>query len=102
MGGGIYLIQSDGALVELREEPYESEDLLQRLLAPVMNAPGSNGSPFSSTSRKRWPSRSATTGLTGLGWRPAPAAHRAQPLATQTPQRTLAQPTSRHSVVLSR
>ena len=33
MGGGIYLIQHDETLVELTETPYDSEDLLQRLLA---------------------------------------------------------------------
>ena len=33
MGGGIYLIQDDGRLVELREQAYDSEDLLQQLLA---------------------------------------------------------------------
>jgi len=31
-GEGIYLIQEDGALLELTEQPYESEELLQRLL----------------------------------------------------------------------
>jgi hypothetical protein len=31
-GEGIYLIQEDGALLELNEQPYESEELLQRLL----------------------------------------------------------------------
>lgn len=33
MGGGIYLIQGDEQLVEMAEEPYDSEDLLQALLA---------------------------------------------------------------------
>jgi hypothetical protein len=32
-GGGIYLIQGDEQLVEMAEEPYDSEDLLQELLA---------------------------------------------------------------------
>jgi hypothetical protein len=31
-GEGIYLIQEDGGLLELTEQPYESEDLLQQLL----------------------------------------------------------------------
>ena len=29
---GIYLIQEDGGLVEMRESPYDSEALLQQLL----------------------------------------------------------------------
>lgn len=33
MRGGIYLIQGGDQLVELTEQPYDSEDLLQRLLA---------------------------------------------------------------------
>lgn len=33
MGGGIYLIQDGGQLVEMSEAGYESEDLLQGLLA---------------------------------------------------------------------
>lgn len=33
MSGGIYLIHDDGRLVEMNEEGYNSEDLLQRLLA---------------------------------------------------------------------
>src|SRR4051794_13829030 len=33
MGGGIYVIQGDEQLVEMMEEPYDSEDLLQMLLA---------------------------------------------------------------------
>jgi hypothetical protein len=33
MDGGIYLIQEDGELVELAEQAYDSEDLLQTLLA---------------------------------------------------------------------
>jgi hypothetical protein len=32
MGGGIYLIQNGEQLVEMAEEPYDSEDLLQMLL----------------------------------------------------------------------
>jgi hypothetical protein len=37
MSGGIYLIQDGGRLVELREQPYDSEDLLQQLLARYPN-----------------------------------------------------------------
>ena len=33
MTQGIFLIQSDGSLLELKEEPYNSESLLQELLA---------------------------------------------------------------------
>jgi hypothetical protein len=33
MNGGIYLIQDDGQLVEMSEQAYDSEDLLQELLA---------------------------------------------------------------------
>ncbi len=33
MPGGIYLIQGDGSLVEMAESAYDSEDLLQGLLA---------------------------------------------------------------------
>lgn len=33
MAGGIFVIQGDGDLVELSEHPYDSEDLLQGLLA---------------------------------------------------------------------
>jgi hypothetical protein len=37
MSRGIFLIQNDGKLIEMREQAYESEDLLQHLLA---NYPG--------------------------------------------------------------
>ena len=37
MPGGIYLIQGDGGLVEMSEQPYDSEDLLQGLLAQHPN-----------------------------------------------------------------
>jgi hypothetical protein len=33
MNPGIFLIQADGELVEMNEEAYDSEDLLQTLLA---------------------------------------------------------------------
>ncbi len=33
MGGNIYLLQEGGELVPMAEEAYDSEDLLQRLLA---------------------------------------------------------------------
>ena len=37
MGGGLFVIQGDGSLVELREQPYDSEALLQELLARYPN-----------------------------------------------------------------
>jgi len=33
MSGGLYLIQEDGELLEMSAQPYDSEDLLQELLA---------------------------------------------------------------------
>ena len=32
MKGGIFLIQDDGQLIEMSEQKYDSEDLLQELL----------------------------------------------------------------------
>jgi hypothetical protein len=37
MGGGIFFIQADGKLVEMKEEPYKSEDIFQSLLADYPN-----------------------------------------------------------------
>lgn len=37
MSGGIYLVQGDGQLVEMTEQDYASEDLLQELLAKYPN-----------------------------------------------------------------
>lgn len=37
MAGGIFLIQGNGGLVEMREQPYDSEDFLQNLLAHYPN-----------------------------------------------------------------
>lgn len=37
MSGGIYLIQGDEKLVKMEEQPYDSEDLLQKLLADYPN-----------------------------------------------------------------
>lgn len=36
-GGGIFLIQHDETLVEMKEQPYQSEELLQKLLAKYPN-----------------------------------------------------------------
>src|SRR3954453_2383628 len=33
MSGGIYLVRGDAELVEMRETPYEAEDVLQQLIA---------------------------------------------------------------------
>jgi hypothetical protein len=37
MSGGIYLIQDDDKLVEMNERGYDTEDLLQELLAKYPN-----------------------------------------------------------------
>lgn len=37
MGGGIYLIQDDDRLVEMMEQPYDSEDQIQELLETYPN-----------------------------------------------------------------
>ncbi|MEG4620818.1 hypothetical protein QUA63_19625, partial [Microcoleus sp. M2_D2] len=37
MAGGIYLIQDDDRLVEMMEQPYDSEDQLQDLLVTYPN-----------------------------------------------------------------
>src|SRR5947208_12743767 len=37
MSGGIFLIQSGGDLVEMIEQPYDTEDMLQELLAKYPN-----------------------------------------------------------------
>ena len=37
MSGGIYLLQNDGKLVEMREQEYDNEDILQKLLADYPN-----------------------------------------------------------------
>ena len=37
MSSGMFLIQADGQLVEMSEQPYDSEDLLQELLAKYPN-----------------------------------------------------------------
>ena len=42
MKQGIFLIQPDGKLVEMREQPYDSENLLQELLAQYPNLLGSS------------------------------------------------------------
>ncbi len=51
MTQGIFLIQSDGSLVELAEEPYDSESLLQELLAKYPNLLSGNQSNLEHPSR---------------------------------------------------
>lgn len=52
MGGGMYLVQGDGKLVEMSERPYDSEDLLQGLLAEYPNLLA--GSQMSAADPRRW------------------------------------------------
>lgn len=52
MGQGIFLIQSDGSLVELTEEAYDSESLLQELLAKYPNL--LSGNRASPEQLRRW------------------------------------------------
>jgi hypothetical protein len=52
MSGGIYLIQNDGQLVEMREQQYDSEDLLQKLLADYPNLLA--GDQIDSAVPRRW------------------------------------------------
>jgi len=52
MSGGIYLIQGDGGLVEMTEQAYDSEDLLQKLLADYPNLLA--GDQIDTTEPRRW------------------------------------------------
>lgn len=52
MSGGIYLIQNDGGLVEMTEQDYASEDLLQKLLADHPNLLA--GDQIDATEPRRW------------------------------------------------
>ena len=52
MSGGIYLIQGNGQLVRMKEERYDSEDLLQRLLADYPNLLA--GDQVDSANPRRW------------------------------------------------
>lgn len=52
MGGGIFLIGNGGDLVEMRERPYESEDVLQDLLARYPNLLA--GDQVDTASPRRW------------------------------------------------
>ena len=61
MSSGIYLIQENGELVEMAEQPYDSEDLLQELLAkyPSLLA----GDQTDGSAPKRWLLISREVGL---------------------------------------
>ncbi len=52
MTGGVYAIQDDRTLVEMREEPYDSENLLQEFLADYPNLLA--GDQIDSASPRRW------------------------------------------------
>lgn len=52
MGTGIYLIQGEGKLVEMKEESYATEDLLQGLLANYPNLLA--GDQINSAAPRRW------------------------------------------------
>ena len=52
MSGGIYLVQGDGGLVEMTEQEYASEDLLQKLLADYPNLLA--GDQIDTTEPRRW------------------------------------------------
>jgi hypothetical protein len=52
MNGGIFLIQSDGDLVEMKEQDYDSEDVLQELLAKYPNLLA--GDQVDRTTPRRW------------------------------------------------
>lgn len=51
MTGGIFLIQNDGNLVEMNEQPYDSESLLQELIAKYPNLLAGDGQ---STIARKW------------------------------------------------
>src|ERR1700716_3634934 len=52
MSGGIFLIQSGGELVEMKEQPYDSEEVLQELLAKYPNLLA--GDQMDSAAPRRW------------------------------------------------
>lgn len=52
MSGGIFVIQSGGELVELKEQPYDSEDVLQELLGKYPNLLA--GDQMDPVSPRRW------------------------------------------------
>jgi hypothetical protein len=52
MNGGIFVIQDNGGLVEMKEQSYDSEYLLQKLLAKYPNLLA--GDQINSTVPRRW------------------------------------------------
>jgi hypothetical protein len=52
MSGGIFLIQSGGDLVEMKEQPYDTEAVLQELLAKYPNLLA--GDQMDGTAPQRW------------------------------------------------
>jgi hypothetical protein len=52
MSGGIFLIQSGGDLVEMKEQPYDTEDVLQELLAKYPNLLA--GDQMDAAAPRRW------------------------------------------------
>lgn len=63
MSGSIYLIQNDGELVEMTEHAYDSEDLLQRLLASHPKLLG--GEQIDHVKPRRWLLISRELGIDG-------------------------------------
>ena len=61
MTGGIYLIQDDGQLVEMKEQSYDSESVLQQLLAKYPNLLA--GDQMNSIEPRRWLLISTEVGL---------------------------------------
>jgi hypothetical protein len=63
VSGGIYLIQEDGSLVEFSQRPYDSEDLLQKLLADYPNLLA--GDQIDAENPRRWLLVSREIGVPG-------------------------------------
>ena len=52
MNGGVFIIQANGELIEMREQPYDLEDVLQTLLAKYPNLLA--GEQIDSVNPRRW------------------------------------------------
>src|SRR6516225_11056162 len=63
MNGGIFLIQSGGELVEMKEQSYDTEDVLQELLARYPNLLA--GDQMDGASPRRWLLISREMGVPG-------------------------------------
>lgn len=61
VGTGMFVIRDDGQLVEMAEQPYDTEDLLQRLLAQYPNL--LVGDQMNASSPRRWLLISRETGI---------------------------------------